>query len=341
MAKPPNDSNTDAQLVAHLTKCLTRRPELLTGWEVKFASSLQCKLEQARDGLVLTPTQRQKAREIISDFSAREKIMPSGGPKNVSPRSLPQAPQEEEKTSEPEKLEVEQPPEIHLGLINAKQDVQLMTEQIRKSGVMDATFMFFGPSGTGKSILAKHIVSKMGLPCRKVRASDIMDKFVGQTEKAICRAFTEARDGEYALIFDEVDSLLFSREMARQQWETSMVNELLVQLEQHPLPVFCTTNCFDKVDVAVRRRMLFKVEFDYLASDQARNAFEWFFEISAPKSLTKLKCLTAADFDVARRKARVLGLLEDPGALLGLLQEEVADKPDALAEKPIGFQPPQ
>ena len=75
----------------------------------------------------------------------------------------------------------------------------------------------------------------MGLPVVQKRASDLLDPFVGGTERNIADAFAEARDTNAFLVFDEADSLLLERADAMRSWEISQVNEMLTWMEQHTL----------------------------------------------------------------------------------------------------------
>ena len=100
------------------------------------------------------------------------------------------------------------------------------------------------------------------------RASDLLSKWVGETEQQIAAAFAEARDAGAFLIFDEADSLLADRRGAHRSWEVSQVNEMLTWMESHPLPFACTTNFAEHLDTATLRRFVFKVRLDYVAPEQ-------------------------------------------------------------------------
>jgi len=108
------------------------------------------------------------------------------------------------------------------------------------------------------------------VPVVSKRASDLLNAHVGDSEKAIARAFEEARDEGALLILDEVDSLLSDRRLAVRSWEVSQVNELLVQLEAHTLPVVATTNFMERLDPACLRRFTFKIRL----AEPAAPAFE-------------------------------------------------------------------
>ena len=183
--------------------------------------------------------------------------------------------------------------------------------------------------------LVRYLAERMGLEVVQKRASDLMSKWVGGTEKQIAEAFAEARDAGSFLVFDEADSLLADRRFAERSWEVSQVNEMLTWMENHPLPFACTTNFGEYLDRATLRRFVFKVTLDYLAPEQAEAAFRRFFTLSPPAELTRLTALTPGDFAVVRRRADALGRLGDPEGLTAMLRAECDAKPDR--PRPIGF----
>ena len=77
------------------------------------------------------------------------------------------------------------------------------------------------------------------------RASDLISKWVGESEQNIAAAFAEARWKKMLLVIDEADSFLQDRRHAHRSWEVTQVNEMLTQMESHPLPFVCTTNLMD------------------------------------------------------------------------------------------------
>ncbi len=210
-----------------------------------------------------------------------------------------------------------------------------LADKMVQSDRRDFSLCLYGPPGTGKSAYARHIAERMGMEVRQKRASDLISKWVGESEQQIAHAFQQAqRDGVF-LIFDEADSLLRNRGQARASWEVSQVNEMLTWMERHPLPFVCTTNLIGEMDSASLRRFTFKMEFDYLCADSARLAFQLFFGLEAPSSLDALRQLTPGDFTTVKRKADILGIANNPAQLVEFLQQEQAAKPNAT--KPIGF----
>ena len=221
------------------------------------------------------------------------------------------------------------------GLIRADIDPVGLAERLEGTGQRRFSLCLQGPPGTGKSAFVRYLAERLGLQVTQKRASDLMSMWVGQTEQQIADAFAEARAEESILVFDEADSLLADRRGAVRSWEVSQVNEMLTWMESHPLPFACTTNFGEHLDPATLRRFTFKIALDYLTSDQAGAAFRAYFESEAPPEIEELSTLTPGDFAVVRRKAEILGQLQDPGAIAGLLRSECEAKPGHRGR--IGF----
>lgn len=223
-------------------------------------------------------------------------------------------------------------------LLSADLDLTEVAARLAGRGERRFSLCLQGPPGTGKSAYARYLAERMGLEVIQRRASDLLDKYVGETEKRIAEAFAEASADEAFLVFDEADSLLADRRGAQRNWEISQVNEMLTWMESHPLPFACTTNYADKLDEAVLRRFTFKVTLGYLGAHAARSAFLAYFDMEAPSRLDQMDCLTPGDFEVVRRKADVLGQLDDADALVEMLRAECDAKPGRRAA--IGFGAP-
>ena len=84
-------------------------------------------------------------------------------------------------------------------------------------------------------------------------------------------------------------------------------------------------------------RFVVKVTLGYLAPDQVEAAFRGYFALAPPAGLSTLTALTPGDFAVVRRKAEILGQLQEPDALAEMLRAECDAKPDR--PRVIGFRP--
>jgi SpoVK/Ycf46/Vps4 family AAA+-type ATPase len=209
-----------------------------------------------------------------------------------------------------------------------------LTDRLIQTKRRAFSILLSGPPGTGKSAYARYLADRLDVPVLSKSASDLLNAHVGASEKAIARAFEEAREGGALLILDEVDSLLSDRRHAVRSWEVSQVNELLTQLEVHTLPVVATTNFVERLDPACLRRFTFKVRLEPMTPLQVRSAFRLFFGRDLTSAAADLTDLTPGDFRVVRSKADILGI-EDPAELVAMLVNESDAKPGRTRQ--IGY----
>ncbi|MDR1871170.1 MAG: ATP-binding protein [Deltaproteobacteria bacterium] len=219
-----------------------------------------------------------------------------------------------------------------LELANADEDLTALTNNILSYGGLDFSLCLYGAPGTGKTEYLKYLAERLGLKILKVRASDLLNCFVGETEKTIAKVFRIAEREKKFLIFDEADSLIQDRRTATHNWEVSHVNEMLTWMERHPYPFACATNLMERLDQASLRRFSLKIKYDYLTAEQTRLAFQKFFQKFTKDDLNEkealalsaLKRLTPGDFVVVAKKAGLLGLTHAPALIQALKNEEAA-----------------
>lgn len=222
-------------------------------------------------------------------------------------------------------------------LIHADMDLQALTTQLTRLGRLNFSLCLYGASGTGKSAYARYLADKLGLDVVQRRASDLISCYVGETEQNIAKAFAQAREDKSLLIFDEADSFLRDRSTAARSWEVSSVNEMLTWMESHPYPFICTTNLMESLDPASLRRFSFKVKYNFLTSQQVKEAFDYFFGIKIALAETAgLDKLTPGDFTLVKNKAEILGTSTQFGAVKEMLETEQKLKHNAYGNG-IGF----
>jgi SpoVK/Ycf46/Vps4 family AAA+-type ATPase len=221
-------------------------------------------------------------------------------------------------------------------LANADFDLEVVRRAVASGRAQAVSLFLYGPPGTGKSAFARHLAETMEMEPMLRRGSDLLSKWIGETEQRLARAFAEARSDRRFLIIDEAEPFLWNRSGDSRSWEVSMVDELLIQMEEHTLPFACTTNLPEAVDTAALRRFTLKVKFDFLSADQAGKAYAHFFAREAPPALRHMMALTPSDFASVAKRCRLLDLPTDRDPpLLEMLEGEVAAK--RLPARKIGF----
>lgn len=171
--------------------------------------------------------------------------------------------------------------------------------------------LFYGLSGTGKTEFARYISMQTGRPLLLKRASDILNKFVGESEKNIRNAFEEAERTNSILLFDEADSFFASRENANYSWERTQVNEFLTQMEEFPGIMICTTNLRSIMDAAMNRRFHIIVEFMPLNENGIRTLLNSYFSTLSFDDeqilhLAGFSSVTPGDFGVLASRVRFM-----------------------------------
>ena len=119
--------------------------------------------------------------------------------------------------------------------------------------------LFFGPPGCGKTLLARAAAGECGVALVNVNLASVLDKWVGNTEKAVSMVFNTARKrAPSILFFDEVDAIGGSRANLQTGWEKKLISQLLIELDglgssNENVMVLGATNAPWEVDFALRR----------------------------------------------------------------------------------------
>ena len=132
----------------------------------------------------------------------------------------------------------------------------------RGEGRRGVAALFHGPPGTGKTLCAEALAGELNRPLHTARASAMLSMYVGESERKLAEAFATARAEQAVLLVDEADGLLMDRAEGRpQRHELTLVNTLLELIEQQPGLVLLATNLPDKLDRALERRLMWRVDF--------------------------------------------------------------------------------
>lgn len=125
--------------------------------------------------------------------------------------------------------------------------------------------LFYGDSGTGKSMAAEALAFELGLDLIRVDLSTVVNKYVGETEKNLSTIFDLALADTGVLLFDEADALFGKRSEvtnAQDRHANIEVSYLLQRLEHYPGLVVLSTNNRGHLDSAFTRRLTFMARFE-------------------------------------------------------------------------------
>lgn len=134
-----------------------------------------------------------------------------------------------------------------------------------------------GPPGTGKTMTAQVLASQLGLELYKVDLSQIVDKYIGETEKRLRQVFDQAEKSNMVLFFDEADALLGKRSEvkdAKDKYANTEVAYLLQRMEEYQGIVLMATNQAGSMDKAFIRRFRYHLVFALPSEAMRRRLWE-------------------------------------------------------------------
>lgn len=124
--------------------------------------------------------------------------------------------------------------------------------------------LFYGPSGTGKTLTAALLGKQYGKDLYRIDLSQIVSKFIGETEKNLEGVFKRAESKNWILFFDEADALFGKRtnvQSAHDKYANQEVSYLLQRVEDYPGLLILASNFKNNLDEAFIRRFHSLVHF--------------------------------------------------------------------------------
>jgi ATPase family protein associated with various cellular activities (AAA)/winged helix domain-containing protein len=152
---------------------------------------------------------------------------------------------------------------------------------------LGVSVLFEGPSGTGKTMAAEVLARDLRLDLYRIDLSQVVSKYIGETEKNLRRVFDAADAGGAILLFDEADALFGKRSEVKDshdRYANIEVSYLLQRMEAYRGLAILTTNRRDALDEAFLRRIRFVVRFPFPDHDERVDIWGRIFPEEAPVS---------------------------------------------------------
>ena len=130
--------------------------------------------------------------------------------------------------------------------------------------------VFAGPPGTGKTMAAQVLSGGLNLDLYKIDLSQVVSKYIGETEKNLHEIFSEAQLSNAILFFDEADALFGKRSEvkdSKDRYANIEVAYLLQKIEEYEGITILATNFINNIDKAFLRRIRFVVDFPFPDAD--------------------------------------------------------------------------
>ena len=133
--------------------------------------------------------------------------------------------------------------------------------------------LLVGPSGTGKTLAAGWLATRLQMPLYRVDLAAVSSKYIGETEKNLAQLLAQAEQAEVVLLFDEADSMFGKRtevKEANDRFANAQTNYLLQRIESFDGVTLLTSNSKGRFDSAFMRRLDLIIEFPLPGPEERR-----------------------------------------------------------------------
>jgi hypothetical protein len=152
---------------------------------------------------------------------------------------------------------------------------------------LGVTALFTGQSGTGKTLAAEVLANELRLDLYRIDLSQVVNKYIGETEKNLRAVFDVAENSGAILLFDEADALFGKRSEVKDshdRYANIEVSYLLQRMEAYRGLAILTTNMRGSLDVAFLRRIRFIINFPFPDHELRRRIWACMFPADTPTS---------------------------------------------------------
>lgn len=147
--------------------------------------------------------------------------------------------------------------------------------------------LFSGPAGTGKTMAAEVLANELGLDLYQIDLSQVVSKYIGETEKNLGRIFDEAETSNAILCFNEADAIFGKRSEVRDahdRYANIEIGYLLQKMEEYEGVTILTTNLRRNMDDAFVRRIAFLIHFNLPGVEERRRIWEKIWPEEVPRA---------------------------------------------------------
>lgn len=184
--------------------------------------------------------------------------------------------------------------------------------------------LFVGDSGTGKTMAAEVLAKELRLDLYRIDLSQVVSKYIGETEKNLKKVFDAAESGGAILLFDEADALFGKRSEVKDshdRYANIEISYLLQRMEAYRGLAILTTNMKDAMDRSFLRRLRFVVEFPFPDAKMRADIWRRIFPEDTPAyglDFNKLARLNLAGGNIRNIALYAAFLAADAGEGIGM-----------------------
>ena len=207
---------------------------------------------------------------------------------------------------------------------------------------LGVSVLFAGASGTGKTLAAEVLANALALDLYRIDLSQVVSKYIGETEKNLRRIFEAATGSGAVLLFDEADALFGKRSEVRDshdRYANVEISYLLQAMEAYRGLAVLTTNMRSALDSAFLRRLRFVITFPFPGPAERARIWQRAFPPATPTlglDLTRLAQLAVAGGNIRMIALHAAFTAAEAGVPVGMaevLQAAVAEY--AKLERPL------
>jgi SpoVK/Ycf46/Vps4 family AAA+-type ATPase len=185
-----------------------------------------------------------------------------------------------------------------------------------------------GPPGTGKTMVAQLLAKELGYDLYRIDLSQVVNKYIGETEKNLAKIFDEAETSHAVLFFDEADSLFAKRtdvKSSNDRYANLEVNYLLQRMETFDGVTLLATNLEQGLDDAFKRRVRFSILFELPEEPERKKLWISMFPPKVPLAPN-------IDWDMMAKRFEMAGGYIKKAALRAALIAAEARRPITTAD---------